>query len=195
MDLQQIKVVLLGNASVGKSSILYRFITGEFQENIDPTVGASFMGKIIKFGDLSVKLNIWDTAGQERYNSFAKMYCRDAKAVVFVFDLTQYTSFEGIDKWYQMLKDVNIDTNAKMYIVANKADLNPSFTNPPEVDEFAAKIKAEVFRVSAKKNTGIDELFSKVAENAVELSLTSLKQSALTLRSNSTVKKKKSKCC
>ena len=195
MDLQQIKIALLGNSNVGKSSILYRFIVGEFREDIDSTVGASFMGKVIMVGNKKIKLNIWDTAGQERYSSFSKMYCRDAKAVIFVFDASDLETFSNMDKWHKMLSDVNLDESARMYIVANKCDLNVPMQFPANVQDFADKIYAKIFQVSAKTNYGIDDLFFDIAESAIDTPIITNRIVSLLPSKHSNLQPKKSRCC
>ncbi|KAI7834376.1 ras family-domain-containing protein [Kickxella alabastrina] len=82
----QIKVVLLGEAAVGKSSLVLRFVNDEFQENKEPTIGAAFLTQKVRLDDSVLKLDIWDTAGQERFHSLAPMYYRNAQAAV-VLDL------------------------------------------------------------------------------------------------------------
>lgn len=196
MDLTQIKVVLLGDAFVGKSSILYRFMTGGFKDDGDPTVGASFIGKIITVKDKSVKLNIWDTAGQERYNSFAKMYCRDARAVIFVFDCSKIQTFHSLERWSQLLADSFSELPPRIYIAANKCDLHTFDEYPQDILDFSYKVDSKIYQVSAKLNIGIEELFTRIAENALfipnlnrRISLSPEKHSS------STVIVKKSKCC
>ena len=100
----QVKVVLLGESGVGKSSVMLRFVTNNFKIEPDSTVGASYMGKILQFNEKMIKFNIWDTAGQERYHSLAKMYYRDADVAIIVYDITNSESFQGMKKWYNEVK-------------------------------------------------------------------------------------------
>ncbi len=89
---QQIKLVLLGDAAVGKSSLVLRFIRGEFNANKEPTIGAAFLTQRCRLHDdpdRVIKFEIWDTAGQERFNSLAPMYYRNAQAAIVVYDVTQ----------------------------------------------------------------------------------------------------------
>ena len=88
-----VKVVLLGDSGVGKSSIVLRFVADNFKADADATIGASYMGKMMQYYDKSIKFNIWDTAGQERYHTLAKMYYRDANAAIMVYDVTNPDSF------------------------------------------------------------------------------------------------------
>merc|ERR1719373_1405030 len=88
------KLVLLGDASVGKSSILMRFIQNKFSEGIETTVGACFSTKTIESRNRQVKFEIWDTVGQERFRSLAPMYYRGASGAVVVYDQTKPVTFE-----------------------------------------------------------------------------------------------------
>jgi small GTP-binding protein len=99
MKQTQVKVVLLGDSGVGKSSLLHRYVTGTFQEDKPPTLGASFMSKSVSFPDCEFKFNIWDTAGQERYKALAKMYYRDAWVAILVYALDQPASLESLEAW------------------------------------------------------------------------------------------------
>lgn len=196
MDVIQVKVILLGETNVGKSSILYRFITEDYKDDLSPTIGANFLGKLIKFPTKSVKLNIWDTAGQERYNSFAKMYCRDAKAVIFVFQAGDLNSFQGLNKWKQLVNDSGVDQNVKIYVVSNKVDLFKYEEVPDCIVEFVQTLNAEFFQVSAKLDVGVKELFQTIAKDAVNGGEKSRKVSLLSKRHSVLVKEvKKKKCC
>lgn len=85
----QVKLVLLGEAAVGKSSLVLRFVNNEFQENKEPTIGAAFLTQKCKLDDNVIKFEIWDTAGQERFHSLAPMYYRNAQAAIVAYDVTK----------------------------------------------------------------------------------------------------------
>lgn len=89
----QVKLVLLGEAAVGKSSLVLRFVNNEFQENKEPTIGAAFLTQKCKLDDKIIKFEIWDTAGQERFHSLAPMYYRNAQAAVVVYDISKQVRF------------------------------------------------------------------------------------------------------
>ncbi len=89
----QVKLVLLGEAAVGKSSLVLRFVNNEFQENKEPTIGAAFLTQKCKLDDKIIKFEIWDTAGQERFHSLAPMYYRNAQAAIVAYDITKPVRF------------------------------------------------------------------------------------------------------
>lgn len=97
----QVKLVLLGEAAVGKSSLVLRFVNGEFQDNKEPTIGAAFLTQKCKLDDKVIKFEIWDTAGQERFHSLAPMYYRNAQAAVVAYDITKsvYSYFNHRHLW------------------------------------------------------------------------------------------------
>lgn len=95
----QFKLVLLGESSVGKSSLVLRFVKGQFHEFQESTIGAAFLTQTVQIDDTTVKFEIWDTAGQERYHSLAPMYYRGAQAAIVVYDITNKETFhKGIIK-------------------------------------------------------------------------------------------------
>merc|ERR1719163_1261587 len=98
------KLVLLGKANVGKSSLVIRFVTGKFMDHMESTIGASFFTKTFKVDDEDVTFEIWDTAGQERYHSLAPMYYRGARAAIVVYDVTSKPSFDRAKSWVTELQ-------------------------------------------------------------------------------------------
>ena len=92
----QVKLVLLGEAAVGKSSLVLRFVNNEFQENKEPTIGAAFLTQKCKLDDKIIKFEIWDTAGQERFHSLAPMYYRNAQAAIVAYDITKPVCFIAV---------------------------------------------------------------------------------------------------
>ena len=88
MDSERIKVIILGGKGTGKSSLLHTYITGEFKDQIDSTIGASFMCKQIQFKDKSIRLDLWDTFGNESFLTIGKLYWRDVRAAILVYDVS-----------------------------------------------------------------------------------------------------------
>ncbi|KAL0321443.1 UNVERIFIED_CONTAM: Ras-related protein RAa [Sesamum radiatum] len=98
------KLVLLGDVGAGKSSLVLRFVKGQFVEFQESTIGAAFFSQTVAVNDATVKFEIWDTAGQERYHSLAPMYYRGAAAAIIVYDITNQASFDRAKKWVQELQ-------------------------------------------------------------------------------------------
>lgn len=114
----QIKMVLLGNSSTGKTSIVHRLLHNNFTNESESTIGASFA--TLKHNDITYQ--IWDTAGQERYNAMVPMYTRNAEIVIFVFDLTNLETITRFDSYIKDPKN-NLDEKFKVIIIGNKMDL------------------------------------------------------------------------
>ncbi|KAF9130196.1 hypothetical protein KI688_000289 [Linnemannia hyalina] len=134
----QVKLVLLGEAAVGKSSLVLRFVNDEFQLNKEPTIGAAFLTQKCRLEDKVIKFEIWDTAGQERFHSLAPMYYRNAQAAVIVYDVTKASSLEKAKSWVKELQR-QANPNIVIALTGNKVDLvanRKSRThNDGEVDE------------------------------------------------------------
>jgi len=118
----QVKLVLLGEAAVGKSSVVLRFVQNDFQENKEPTIGAAFLTQKCRLEDKVIKFEIWDTAGQERFHSLAPMYYRNAAAAIVVYDVTKASSLEKAKSWVKELQR-QANSNIVIAFVGNKVDL------------------------------------------------------------------------
>ncbi|KAM6445290.1 ras-related protein Rab-31 isoform 2-T2 [Rhynochetos jubatus] len=162
MAIRELKVCLLGDTGVGKSSIVCRFVQDHFDHNISPTIGASFMTKTVPCGNELHKFLIWDTAGQERFHSLAPMYYRGSAAAVIVYDITKQDSFHTLKKWVKELKEHGPE-NIVMAIAGNKCDLSDIREVPmKDAKEYAESIGAIVVETSAKNAVNIEELFQGI---------------------------------
>ncbi|KAI1202670.1 ras-domain-containing protein [Nemania serpens] len=117
-----VKLVLLGEAAVGKSSLVLRFVNNDFQENKEPTIGAAFLTQKCNLPSRTIKFEIWDTAGQERFASLAPMYYRNAQAALVVYDLTKPTSLVKAKHWVAELQR-QASPGIVIALVGNKLDL------------------------------------------------------------------------
>ena len=160
------KIVLLGEAGVGKTSIITRYISGSFSQIVMTSTGSSFVAKKIELEDKKkVKLQIWDTAGQEKYRSLAKIFYQSAAVAVLVYDITLKKSFEQIKEyWVKEIKE-NAPEDIIIAIAANKSDdyLNQEVTID-EGKELAKSLDALFICTSAKLGNGIDDLFKLSGE-------------------------------
>jgi len=164
---EQIKVVLLGETGVGKTSIISQFTTHTFDPHRETSLSAQFISKTVDLKDIgqSIKFDIWDTVGQEKYRSLAKIFYKDAKVIIFVYDITRSETFEGlINYWYDETKN-NTDGESILAVVANKIDLyaNSKVSNN-DGKAFADKIGAIFQTTSALSDSGISTLFDNVGK-------------------------------
>ncbi len=161
------KVVLLGESGVGKTSIISQFITHKFDPHRETSLSAQFVSKTMDFPDIgqSIKFDIWDTVGQEKYRSLAKIFYKDAKVIIFVYDITTEYSFESIKNyWYDETK-ANWDGSPILAVVANKIDLyNEAKVSNNDGKAFAEKIGAIFQTTSALSDSGISTLFENVGK-------------------------------
>jgi Ras-related protein Rab-5C len=160
------KIILIGNSSVGKTSLVMRYVHNFFKQNYDSTIGASFTSHLVKVNntDTEIRLNIWDTAGQERYRALMNMYYRDAPFCIIVFDLTDY-SYTNIKYWISDYLSKTSESNPKFVLVGNKMDLAKDTTKiDEEINELINKYDTVFFKTSAKSGQNVDELFKYIAE-------------------------------
>ena len=157
------KLVLLGDASVGKSCLVVRFCRGEFYEYQEPTIGAAFMTQTVNLKDANIKFEIWDTAGQERYRSLAPMYYRGAAAAVVVYDITSSESFEGAKRWITELKSMH-SQQVIIALAGNKADCEGQRAVNSEIAAAFARDQGILFlETSAKSGLNVMDVFREIA--------------------------------
>eukprot|EP01016_Furgasonia_blochmanni_P037868 TRINITY_DN4507_c0_g1_i14.p1 TRINITY_DN4507_c0_g1~~TRINITY_DN4507_c0_g1_i14.p1 ORF type:complete len:283 (+),score=66.85 TRINITY_DN4507_c0_g1_i14:83-850(+) len=161
---KEVKLVIVGQSGVGKSSILLRFVTGDFKEDKTETMGASFLAKSFLYNGRFIKYQIWDTAGQEKYKSLVSMYYKDSKVALIVYDITNKDSFDAMKSWVQELKE-NGPSNLILAVVGNKIDLEDrEQVSWEDAMNYAKEIGAIYGQTSAKENKGIETLFQKISE-------------------------------
>ena len=165
-----VKVVLLGEAGVGKTSIIHQFTYHQFDPDCVSSITAQFISKTIDYqGYGAIKYDIWDTAGQERYRSMAKIFYKDARVIIFVYDITSEQSFDGMkDYWYEQIK-INCEKNSILAVVANKNDLYGDQQVSDEIGQkFADDIGAIFQSTSALSNNGINQLFDHIGRRIID---------------------------
>ncbi|KAK7202032.1 small GTP-binding protein Rab18 [Novymonas esmeraldas] len=178
-----IKVLLIGDSGVGKSSLLLSFTTGAFDENISATIGIDFKVKKVSVVDMhsgnkaTVNLQLWDTAGQERFRTLTSSYYRGAQAVVLVYDVNEPQSFHGLQKWLDEAnsycrRDEAERHNIVFLLVGNKTDLcagEDAMALPQSTAQAFAQENNMLFALaSAKTRIGVAQAFDEVARNVYE---------------------------
>ena len=165
------KIVLIGDSGVGKTCIISRFVSGDYNKNMNSTDGASYATKKLVLPKLktSINLDIWDTAGQERYKSLTKFFYKDAAMIIMVYDVTLKTSFDNLKEyWYREVQELS-EKNFVLGIAGNKSDLyEREQVSEKEAREYAKSINAVFGLTSAQNNTGIDQLFEDVGMKFLE---------------------------
>ena len=164
-----IKIVLVGNSTVGKTSIIDRFDRDYFSEEMLSTFGSNFISKYIKVNDKKVRLDLWDTAGQEQYRALGKLFVKNSKIIILVYDITNKSSFDGLDFWYDFIQ-TELGYKITLGLVGNKADLFEEEKVSTEIAEQKAKNWNAYFSLlSAKEDKpGIDKYFNEITKIYLE---------------------------
>ncbi|KAK9461544.1 ras family-domain-containing protein [Lipomyces oligophaga] len=162
--MKKYKLVFLGEQSVGKTSLITRFMYDSFDSQYAATIGIDFLSKTMYLEDRTVRLQLWDTAGQERFRSLIPSYIRDSTVAVIVYDVTNRNSFINTSKW---IDDVRAERGNDVIIVlvGNKTDLNDKRQVTTEEGEKKAKeIKVMFIETSAKAGHNVKTLFRRIAQ-------------------------------
>ncbi|GMT32176.1 hypothetical protein PFISCL1PPCAC_23473, partial [Pristionchus fissidentatus] len=161
--LKKFKLVFLGEQSVGKTSLITRFMYDSFDNTYQATIGIDFLSKTMYLEDRTVRLQLWDTAGQERFRSLIPSYIRDSTVAVVVYDITNASSFHQTSKW---IDDVRTERGGDVIImlVGNKTDLSDKRQVTTEEGERKAnELNVMFIETSAKAGYNVKQLFRRIA--------------------------------
>lgn len=165
------KVLLIGNSSVGKSSLLLRFVDNQWSDLFVPTIGVDFKIRTMEIDNKNVKLQIWDTAGQERFKNITASYYRGAHGIFVVYDISDTESFKNINNWLIEIEK-NANKNVYKILVGNKCDLEDKRTvSYQQGKELAETYGMQFIETSAKSNTNVEEAFHLLGREVMKLSL------------------------
>ena len=163
----RLKVVLLGDAGVGKTAIIRRYYEDKFNDILESTYNASFIEKVINVENKKIVLELWDTVGQEAYRSLTKIFTKNARIIILVYDVTSKETFNSLNYWYDYISK-ETDGNIILGVAGNKTDLILEEDHTEEVSQeegknFAEKINASFVLMSAKESDKeIKKLFNEL---------------------------------
>ena len=150
------KIIFVGDAGVGKTTIISRVMDNPFNEVYEPSIGVDFMSKIIKYRGQNIKLQIWDTAGQEKYKGLIPSYVRNSSIVFLIYDISVKTSFDNIPKWISFIRSIE---NTTLVLCGNKIDLDKREVTKEQGEALAQKEGIAFYEISAKSGEGIKNMF------------------------------------
>ncbi|KAL3139526.1 Ras- protein Rab-23 [Trebouxia sp. C0009 RCD-2024] len=162
---REIKVLVVGNGNVGKSSMIKRLCKGEFTDEYKKTIGVDFLEKrqyVESLGE-DAKLMVWDTAGQEEFDSITRTYYRGAGAAVLVFSTTDQASFHAVKRWKEKIEAES--GPIPMALVQNKVDLmDQAEVSNQDAEALTRELRLRFYRTCVKDNLNVSEVFSYLAE-------------------------------
>ena len=166
----ELKVVFQGNTSVGKTSIIERYVNGFFGENVQSTCGAMFFSKALYVNNERYKLQLWDTAGQEKFKAITPLYYRDAQGIMICCDITQpvETIIDTLKDWVHEVKENANEKDYVICLVGNKSDQvsDAQLTLIGDtMKKYAASIKCSYLITSAKAGNNIEESFEQIVKD------------------------------
>ena len=165
-----LKITMVGNSTVGKTSIIKKYFQNKFELNsTETTITAFYHCKNLKIDPFTeAELQIWDTAGQEKYRSLTKNYLLNANGILIVFDLSNEKSFNDLDLWIEEINNVIDEKKVTIILVGNKSDLHEQRINNDNALTYANKHNMKYLSVSAKDGVNIEYLFEIVGTDCIK---------------------------
>ena len=184
----KVQLLIIGDMTVGKTSILTRYTEDKFSQNYLATVGLDFFTKDVDFPNLNnqkIRIKIWDSAGQERFRSLTQSFFRNANGIIIVYDISNIESFENLKYWIQSINTQLGQNEIKTIVIGNKVDLTRE-VKKEDAENFCKEKGYKYFEVSAKEGNGIQEAINYLVEMIIKSNSKNNKQ-------NNTIKLEKEK--
>ena len=190
--IEDIKVITLGNSSVGKTSFLMKYIDNSFTLTYTTTLGVDFKQKKIKLNGKDIRLRIFDTAGQERFKAVSVSFIKKADGVILIYDISDLESFEAVENWIKSIREIGKD-KLPIILVGNKCDLSDDkrMISLKEGQDKANEFNIPFYETSCKEGINIKEVFEKLIDDIIEKGNKNLNREYKILNKG----KKKEKCC
>eukprot|EP01083_Nonionella_stella_P000196 610_1 len=170
-----IKTGMLGDPSVGKTTLMIKYVKGDYEDGYLETLGVSFREKIVSLKDVNVAISIWDLGGDKQFASLMPLICNDAKVILFVFDLTQKASLHSIRNWY---KEAKLENNTFIpLLIGTKYDLFKQQKEEyqqviiEQSRKYAEKMKAPLVFCSSKESINVKKIFKIIIDKVFDLDL------------------------
>eukprot|EP01094_Clydonella_sp_ATCC50884_P020128 TRINITY_DN410_c0_g1_i1.p2 TRINITY_DN410_c0_g1~~TRINITY_DN410_c0_g1_i1.p2 ORF type:complete len:203 (-),score=69.78 TRINITY_DN410_c0_g1_i1:348-956(-) len=168
-----VKVGMVGDAQVGKTSMMVKYVEGNFDEDYIETLGVNFMEKTVSVRGIEVTFSIWDLGGSKEFINMLPLVCNDARAILFMFDLTRKSTLNSVKEWYRQARKFN--KTAKAFLIGTKYDCFANF-EPEQQEEitqtarkFARAMKASLIFTSSQANINVQKIFKIVLSKTFDL--------------------------
>jgi Ras-related protein Rab-1A len=159
------KVLLIGDSSVGKTSVLLRYVDDTFNPEFQTTIGVDFKISTFQLNGKVIKLQLWDTAGQDRFKNIVASYYRGAHGIILAFDITNAASFQNVNRWYEEAQNY-LQKSVPKLLIGNKADLsNQRAVRPEEAKELADRLGVQYIETSAKNSQNVKLAFETLSRS------------------------------
>ncbi|CAF0918170.1 unnamed protein product [Rotaria sordida] len=186
------KILIIGESSVGKSSLMTRFVDDTFQSAFVSTIGVDFKVRTLMIDNYPCKVQIWDTAGQERFRVITTTYYRDADGVLIVYDVTNSETFSRIRRWIEEINKY-CDENIPKVIIGNKDDIASQddkslkkVISTEDIEQYACEMNLPFFETSAKDNKNVNEAFYAITRLVLQKRLETRNKTYLSHHNNLT---------
>lgn len=163
----KIKVMLLGESQIGKTSIIQRYVKNNFNLSYITTVGVDFQLKTLHLNNKTVKLQIWDTAGQERFKNITKNYFQSSDGFIIGYDITSRSSFINVSTWLNEIREYAPEEIQKI-LIGNKCDLSEREVSTEEGKKLAEENGMKFYETSAKNDINVKEVFESITQDIIE---------------------------